>query len=73
MTPGLKTDAATKLAEAARTPDDNGKLAAMLLAARDAPPDECERRLDEATIWMEGRASASSEDLGGQSAGTSRS
>jgi hypothetical protein len=50
--PGLKTDAAAKLAEAARTPDDNGKLATMLLEARDGPPDERERRLDEATIWL---------------------
>ena len=33
--PGMKTDAAAKLAEAARTPDDNGKLAAMLLAAKE--------------------------------------
>jgi hypothetical protein len=50
--PNIKTDAAAKLAEATRTPDVNGKLAAMLLAAKDAPPQERERRLDEATLWM---------------------
>jgi hypothetical protein len=50
--PGLNTDARTKLAEAARAPDDNGKLATMLLAARDGPSSEREQRLDEATIWM---------------------
>jgi hypothetical protein len=50
--PGSKTDAAAKLAEAARAPDDNGKLAAMLLAAKDAPLLEREHRLDEATAWM---------------------
>jgi hypothetical protein len=52
VTPGLKTTAAAKLEEAARASDRNGQLAAMLLAARNAPPDERERRLDEATIWL---------------------
>jgi hypothetical protein len=50
--PGSKTDAAAKLEEAARANDENGKLAAMLLAARNAPPDERERLLDEATSWL---------------------
>jgi hypothetical protein len=50
--PGLKTDGAAKLEEAARAKDENGELAAMLLAARNAPPDERERRLDEATLWL---------------------
>jgi hypothetical protein len=50
--PKIKTDALAKLTEAAGTPDDNGKLAEMLLAAKDAPPQERERRLDEATLWM---------------------
>ena len=70
--PGLKTDAAAKLAEAARTPDDNGKLAAMLLAARDAPLDEREHRLDEATIWMREHHPQAAK-IWAQSAGTSRS
>jgi hypothetical protein len=52
VVPGLKTDAPAKLAEAARAPDDNGKLAAMLLAAKDAPPGQRENRLDEATAWL---------------------
>ncbi len=50
--PGLKTGAASRLAEAARAPGDNGKLAAMLLEAKDAPLEDRERRLDEATAWM---------------------
>ena len=50
--PGLKTDAAAKLKDAARADDENGKLAGMLLAARNAPPEERERLLDEATLWL---------------------
>jgi hypothetical protein len=50
--PGLKTGAAAKLEATARTIDENGKLAAMLLAAKNAPPEERERRLDEATLWL---------------------
>jgi hypothetical protein len=50
--PGLKTNAAAKLEEAARAKDENGKLAAMLLAASNAPPDDRERRLDEASLWL---------------------
>ena len=50
--PGAKSDAAAKLEEAARADDENGKLAAMLLAAKNAPADERERRLDEATLWL---------------------
>jgi hypothetical protein len=50
--PGLKTDAAAKLEEAARATDENGKLASMLLAAMSAPTEERELRLDEATKWL---------------------
>jgi hypothetical protein len=50
--PGVKSDAAAKLEEAARADDENGKLAAMLLAAKSASPEERERRLDEATLWL---------------------
>jgi hypothetical protein len=50
--PGLKTNAAGKLEEAARISDANGQLASMLRAAMNAPPDERERRLDEATLWL---------------------
>jgi hypothetical protein len=50
--PGVKSDAPAKLEAAARDPDDNGKLAAMLLAAKNAPVEERERRLDEATLWL---------------------
>src|SRR5271165_2205268 len=46
--PGSKP-AAAKLLEAANDPGDNGKLAAMLLAAKNAPPSDRERYLDEAT------------------------
>jgi hypothetical protein len=52
MMPNDKTGAAAKLADASHAPDDNGKLAAMLLATKDAPPEERERRLDEATLWL---------------------
>jgi hypothetical protein len=52
MLPGLETDAAAKLAEAARAGDDNGKLAAMLLAAKDAPAQDRERLLDQASRWL---------------------
>jgi hypothetical protein len=50
--PGLKSNAAVKLGEAARARDENGTLAAMLLAAKNAPPEERESRLDEATVWL---------------------
>jgi hypothetical protein len=50
--PGVKSGAAAKLVEAARADDENGKLASMLLAAKNAPPEERERRLDEATLWL---------------------
>src|SRR5262249_47594003 len=50
--PGLKTTAAAKLEEAAGAKDENGRLASMLLAALQAPADEREHRLDEATLWL---------------------
>ena len=50
--PGVKSSGAAKLAEAAQAPDDNGKLATLLLAAKDAPAEHRERRLDEATAWL---------------------
>jgi hypothetical protein len=50
--PGLKTNAAATLAEAAQAPDDNGKLAAMLLAAKEARAEDREHRLDLATVWL---------------------
>jgi hypothetical protein len=50
--PDSGPNAAAALEEAARSPDERGKLAAILLAARSAPPGEQERRLDEATSWL---------------------
>ena len=50
--PGSKSDAAAKLKEAAGKDDENGQLAARLLAALNAPPEEREGRLDEATLWL---------------------
>jgi hypothetical protein len=50
--PGLKTNAVAKLEEAARASDENGRLAAMLLAAKNAPPEEREQHLDGATRWL---------------------
>jgi hypothetical protein len=52
MLPGLETGAAAKLVEAARAGDDNGTLAAMLLAAKNAPTQDRERMLDLATRWL---------------------
>ncbi len=50
--PGSKSDAFAKLQEAAGKDDENGQLAAMLVAAKNAPPEEREGRLDEATLWL---------------------
>jgi hypothetical protein len=50
--PDLKTDSTAQLEAAARATDDNGELAAMLLAAKNAPPDERESRLGEARQWL---------------------
>ena len=50
--PDSKSDAAAKLEAAARGDDENGRLAAMLLAAKNAPPQEREGRPDEATLWL---------------------
>jgi hypothetical protein len=50
--PALKSTAVAKLEEAARAGDENGKLATLLLAARNAAPKERERQLDEATQWL---------------------
>jgi hypothetical protein len=52
MLPGIKSNAAAELADAAAGPGDNGMLARMLLEAKEAPPQERERLLDRATIWM---------------------
>ena len=52
LTPGSQQQRVTRLEQAARVPDDQGELASMLLAVIAAPPEERERRLDEATIWL---------------------
>jgi hypothetical protein len=52
LTPGSDGGPITRLEQAARVPGDPGELAAMLLAVIAAPPQERERPLDEATIWL---------------------
>jgi hypothetical protein len=52
IAPGSNPAAAAKLENAARVHDASGELAAMLLAAKAAPPDNREHLLDLATLWL---------------------
>ena len=65
--PGLKTDAAAKLEEAARTDDENGKLAAMLLAARNAPAGRARTPPRRSHAVAQAPPSPGGEDLAGTS------